>query len=666
MHIYSNLKISAKIAALLVALGLVMLGVVYHGANQLRVLDTSYSVLTDVQLPNTNRLAKVSDVSGAIVYAGYKTMAYDGSSAEARAAAAEVRQQADAGRSLLQAIVASDPAMKAGVTKLQSRLAQMEQAVTRATERGLRNDNEGARKLLIEADRLDAEFSTELTAIMTERENAARALSIQLSDDAAATRRTVLLIGLVSVIVSIGASILVTHRSIAGPLSAIEAGMRTLAGGDTMVAITGNDRHDEVGAMARALTVLRDNAQEQARLEALKKQADAEKAMVTDAVSAHLELMAKGDLTKPIVRDFPQDYAPLKMHYNAALTSLRDLIGAVSESARSIRNGSTEIEQASDNLARRTEASAASLEETSAAVTQINERLRAGADNAKSTVQRADQAITTVGTGRNTAGEAVQAMHRVSDSAKGIDSVIEGLDKIAFQTRVLAMNAAVEAGRAGESGRGFAVVADLVGQLAMRSEEEAKRARTQLTATQNDVVLAVDAVHKVDHALVAISDDVGVVHELLAAMSVDNIAQASAIQQIATAIQTMDDGTQQNAAMVEEASAAARTLNGEVGVLTQKAAVFTLGHHTPPPASPAPRAAPATTRAAMPAATPTATVAKVPAAKVAAPKAPAAKPPAAPKAAASKALPPYLSPVKPLPAAAISALVRDKDDWDEF
>jgi methyl-accepting chemotaxis protein len=106
-------------------------------------------------------------------------------------------------------------------------------------------------------------------------------------------------------------------------------------------------------------------------------------------------------------------------------------------------------------------------------------------------------------------------MTRVAESAKGIDSVIEGLDKIAFQTRVLAMNAAVEAGRAGEAGRGFAVVADLVSALAMRAEEEAGRARDQLTATQTDITAAVQMVEKVDSALVNISGDVGEVHELL-------------------------------------------------------------------------------------------------------------------------------------------------------
>jgi methyl-accepting chemotaxis protein len=165
-------------------------------------------------------------------------------------------------------------------------------------------------------------------------------------------------------------------------------------------------------------------------------------------------------------------------------------------------------------------------------------------------------------------------MTRVSESAKGIDSVIEGLDKIAFQTRVLAMNAAVEAGRAGEAGRGFAVVADLVNALAMRAEEEAKRARDQLTVTQTEIVAAVEAVEKVDLALAEIADDVDAVHGLLTGMAADNQAQSGAITEISAAVGSMDKATQQNAAMVEETSAAAQQLSSDINALADRASQF--------------------------------------------------------------------------------------------
>jgi methyl-accepting chemotaxis protein len=209
--------------------------------------------------------------------------------------------------------------------------------------------------------------------------------------------------------------------------------------------------------------------------------------------------------------------------------------------------------------------------------------------------------MTVVESGRSIADEAVQAMGRVSESAKGIDSVIEGLDKIAFQTRVLAMNAAVEAGRAGDAGRGFAVVADLVSALAMRSEEEAKRAREQLTATQTDIGTAVEAVQRVDGALQNISGDVTEVHTLLSDIATDNQAQSSTITQISAAIGTMDQATQQNAAMVEETSAAARNLNSEVTALSDRAAMFRVSGEVAgyKPRAVAPAPAPRTVPAAI-------------------------------------------------------------------
>jgi methyl-accepting chemotaxis protein len=322
--------------------------------------------------------------------------------------------------------------------------------------------------------------------------------------------------------------------------------------------------------MTKAMHAFRDSARTQIRLNG-----EAEKnAELVRGMTGNLKRLADGDLTADIAEDYPASYLELKTNFNEALGSLRTLIGSVTESTVAIRTGSSEIATASEDLARRTEANAASLEETSAAVTQMDSQLKATAESANRTVRRADDAITTIKSGRAIADEAMQAMTRVNESAKGIDSVIEGLDKIAFQTRVLAMNAAVEAGRAGEAGRGFAVVADLVSALAMRAEEEAGRARDQLTATQTDVVAAAEMVQRVDGALANITGDVGEVHTLLGQIATDNKAQSATISEISVAIQTMDRSTQQNAAMVEETSAAARNLSGEVSALAEQAARF--------------------------------------------------------------------------------------------
>ncbi|MGN6375146.1 MAG: methyl-accepting chemotaxis protein [Sphingomonas sp.] len=408
------------------------------------------------------------------------------------------------------------------------------------------------------------------------RQNAS-ANSRMLAQDARSTIRTMITVSVIGLIAILALVLSMVRYQITRPLEAITERMRRLAQGDTNIDVDHQDRQDEIGEMAKAVLVFRDNARQQAADAAAKAQSEAEQQLVVDALSDSLNGLSTGDLTVDIVATFPPAYAQVRTNFNQAVSNLRELIGAVTLSTASIDTGAREIAAASENLARRTEGNAASLEETSAAVTQMNGRLHATAVAAKQTVERADGASHTVAQGREVADRAVQAMSRVSECAEGIDGVIESLDKIAFQTRVLAMNAAVEAGRAGEAGRGFAVVADLVSALAMRAEEEAKRVRDQLTVTREEIESAVDMVQNVDGAFAKILSDVGEVHGLLQDIAEANEAQSSAITQVSTAIGAMDQATQQNAAMVEETSAAARTLSSEVSGLAERASGFRIG-----------------------------------------------------------------------------------------
>ncbi len=648
MKAFTNLKIAYKIAALMLMLGAVTLGLVLNSVSTLKHIDKEYGALAETALPNNTELARsyqgVIDMS----LSGYQVMYYPGGSARNREAIASELESYKTAKARLAAIVKSEPDTAKSIDPILADLDELHKLTRGAIELGQADRNEEAGKALAAADPKAKAIRAELRRFTTERSDAASKKNAELSEMAASAVSSILVTGLLGVVLAVGFGIFVARRTIIAPLMGLEGAMRTLADGNNRIDVNGTDRGDEVGAMAKAVLVFRDNAQEQERLTAAKAAADAEQKMVIDTLSSHLDSLAQGDLTRPIDAEFNGSYAVLKDNFNGALKSLSDLIQSVTESVRAISSGSTEIEAASEDLARRTESAAASLEETSAAVAQINDRLRNSAEAATRTVGRADQAMVTVGTGRGTAEEAVSAMGRVADSAKGIDSVIEGLDKIAFQTRVLAMNAAVEAGRAGEAGRGFAVVADLVGQLAMRSEEEAKRAREQLTATQNDVEIAVGAVERVDGALVGISSDVSAVHEMLNGLAQDNQAQAAAVQQIASAIGTMDESTQQNAAMVEETSAAARSLNSEVRLLGERADSFRTSASAATPAS-------APVRAPRP-------VTKSPAK----PRAAAPAPKVAAKSERQSSEHVYQSPIKPLPAAAISSLVRKNDAWDEF
>ncbi len=452
------------------------------------------------------------------------------------------------------------------------------------------------------------------------RERSAAANARGAADSAFALAFT-LILSLLS-FAGLGGIWLLINRTVAKPMGDLTRATTVLAEGGA-AEVPHRARQDEIGRIAVAVEQFRIAAVQRSEADA---RSAAEQQVVTSTLRDSLAALSRGDLTTTITADYPPAYAELRTNFNEALASLRTLIGSVMESTATIRVGAGEIAQASEDLARRTEANAASLEETSAAVTQMDGRLRETAAAAGRTVDRADGAIATVTGGRSIADEAVRAMTRVADSAQGIDSVIEGLDKIAFQTRVLAMNAAVEAGRAGEAGRGFAVVADLVSALAMRAEEEAGRAREQLTTTQTDIVAAVEMVQKVDGALADISNDVSEVHALLGKIAEDNQIQSTAITQVSTAIGTMDQSTQQNAAMVEQTSAAARNLSSEVAGLADQAARFNTGQGVHQPAAisiPAPRAK-------------------------------------------SKKATAYVSPVKALPAAAIANGSGDHEDWTSF
>ena len=362
------------------------------------------------------------------------------------------------------------------------------------------------------------------------------------------------------------------REAIAGPYVATVVRMEALAAGDLDSPIEFTYFRDCVGRMTQAMFQFRETS--------LAEMAGAEKARanaeVVQGMAGNFQRLAGGDLTADIREDYPEEYGALKGSFNDALASLRDLLGSVKAGTQNSLSGSREIAQASEDLARRTEANAASLEQTAAAIQQIDGRLRATAEAASRSVATSGQALEAVHEGRVRTDVAVEVMGRVSDSAKGIDAVIEGLDKIAFQTRVLAMNAAVEAGRAGDAGRGFAVVADLVSALAMRAEEESRRARHQLGVTQTDVEAAVEAVHKVDATFRAISASGEEMTRLARQIASDNDAQAAAIGEINAAVSAMDHSTQQNAAMVEETSAAARNLASEVTLLMAEAERFRL------------------------------------------------------------------------------------------
>lgn len=360
------------------------------------------------------------------------------------------------------------------------------------------------------------------------------------------------------------------RKGVMTPLGDLVAVTTALADGADR-SVPHRERTDELGDMARAVDVFRcaarDRAAEDARI-------GAEQKLVADNLGQVLQTMASGDLRHGTKIEFPPAYAGVQADLNHAVDTLRTIVRAVVETTSDIHATSGSIAKATDDLAERTQSSAAAVEQTSAAIERMDERLGNTARAAQTSSQGAQQTLAAAGEVRTRTDGAIEAMRRVAASTAGIDDVIEGLDKIAFQTRVLAMNAAVEAGRAGDAGRGFAVVADLVSTLAMRAEDEAKRARVQLSATQDDVGVAVAAVGQVDDALETILVRCGEAVGLTRDIADDNTALATSIGEIKGAVVQLDAIAQQNAAMVEETSAAVASLARDITTLAGHAGAF--------------------------------------------------------------------------------------------
>jgi methyl-accepting chemotaxis protein len=287
--------------------------------------------------------------------------------------------------------------------------------------------------------------------------------------------------------------------------------------------------------------------------------------------------LAAGKLTGRVGDDFPPGFAELKNDFNAAMDSLCAAIGSVSHTSGVIRNGTNEIRAASDDLSRRTEQQAASLEESAAAIGEITDTVRRSAEDAGRASSLVAQARQEADESDDVVQRTIGAMRGIEHTSGEIAEIIGVIDGIAFQTNLLALNAGVEAARAGDAGKGFAVVASEVRALALRSAEAAKDVKLRITASSQQVGTGSKLVVETGQALQRISGRINEISGLMTGMAVTAKQQASSLEQINIAIGEMDGVTQQNAAMVEEATASARQLASEAGRLSDQVARFDVG-----------------------------------------------------------------------------------------
>jgi len=429
-------------------------------------------------------------------------------------------------------------------------------------------------------------------------------IKVAREEGAAAAQAAKVSLWIMAAIAAVAAALLafatrVVIRQVTRPLLAMTDTMKRLAAGDHAVAIPGADRADELGQMSKAVAVFKDNALAKLRADAeaveAKARAEAERQAAGEAAIAReqafvvgvfgqaMERLAGGDLTYRVNDELPGPYLKLRDDFNDALAKLQTAMKGIVGNAGGIRVGSREITVASDDLAKRTEQQAAGLEETAAALDQITatvKRTAEGARDAREAVQAAKAAAEASG---SVVSKAISAMGEIQGSAQQIGQIIGVIDEIAFQTNLLALNAGVEAARAGDAGRGFAVVASEVRALAQRSAEAAKEIKGLISASTTHVGEGVHLVGETGQALERIAAEVTRINALVVEIAASAQEQALGLEQVNMAVNQMDQVTQQNAAMVEESTAASHSLSREADNLTQLMGQFSVGEAAAPP-----------------------------------------------------------------------------------
>ncbi|TNF39193.1 MAG: PAS domain-containing protein [Gammaproteobacteria bacterium] len=276
-------------------------------------------------------------------------------------------------------------------------------------------------------------------------------------------------------------------------------------------------------------------------------------------VARVMQAMAEGDLTQKIDQEYSGTYGEIKDNINLTIDRLEDVVGKIRESSEFIRTSSEEISAGNNNLSQRAEEQASTLEETASSMEQLTSTVRNNADNAQQANQLAGNTRDLAEKGGQVVKQAVSAMGEISSSSNKIAEIIGVIDEIAFQTNLLALNASVEAARAGEQGRGFAVVASEVRNLAQRSAAAAKEIKELINDSVAKVENGSKLVNESGVTLSEIVDAVKKVGDIISEISAASQEQAAGIEQVNKAVTQLDEITQQNAALAEQASASSES-----------------------------------------------------------------------------------------------------------
>jgi methyl-accepting chemotaxis protein len=435
--------------------------------------------------------------------------------------------------------------------------------------------------------------------------------------------------GIIGVIVALlGGLGWIMIRGISQPLNALTVTLGRLANRDWQAEVAGQDRGDEIGDIARAVSVLKENGIEGERLQA---QIEAERqrneearvaqeasldrsigqvvsaasagaldqridiraldgvmAKVGEQMNGMLDMLdtaigniqttvaglAKGDLRSRMQGRYQGVFATLQTDLNNMAGTLTGVVQNIASAVEAQSSAAAEISAGSQDLAGRTEQQAAALEETAASMHEVTTTVKQNADNAQAANQLAIAARDTAEKGGSVVADAVDAVTRIESSAQKISDIVSMMDEIAFQTNLLALNASVEAARAGEAGKGFAVVAQEVRGLAQRSANASKEIKGLISESNSQVKTGAALVNRTGQSLTEIVTAIKKVSDIVAEIAAASREQATGLEEVNTAVANMDEMTQRNGALVEETSASAQSLSAQARELTSLVGFF--------------------------------------------------------------------------------------------
>jgi len=595
-----DLKISSKVLLPAVVLAVATVACAGLGVWQQKRADAATEQLVAHRSPAEVQSARFLRRISMMGYAAHRSVTYDGASEQAAAASKELDKVYGEGKESLDKIAAADPATADYTAEMKGKLDSAYAEARSAADLALSNDDAGAMVVLARVDPAIDGMAKQGKAWGDGYNKQTATMVASASKSAASGSWLTLLFGLGAAACGMGFALYIGSYKISRPVRALSRSMTGLVDGQLDVEVVGAARKDEVGLMARAVQVFKDNAvalraseaeqarvsaasdSERARNEAVSSAAARDQAFVMERLAKALSRLSNGDLTVQISDAFPKGYEAIRDDFNGAIAQLDEAMSGIVAVVGTVGSSADEIAAAADNTARRSEQQAASLEETAAALDEITATVRRASQGAG----EASRVVTSTRADAERSGQvvrgAVAAMTGIEKSSAQIGNIVGVIDEIAFQTNLLALNAGVEAARAGDSGRGFAVVAQEVRALAQRSADAAKEIKSLIHASTAQVDEGVRLVGQTGEALDGIVLKVGEIDALVSELAASAKEQATGLNEVNAAVNQMDQGVQQNAAMVEQATAVSHALKNDIGGLVRMIGRFEVSQKAAP------------------------------------------------------------------------------------